>query len=54
MQELMVSDCEDVGGGFLPLVLGAIGLGVSIVNNSGALYDFFSGVYDGFNGIANK
>ncbi len=51
MQELSLVDCEQAGGGLVPLVIGAIAAANAIINNSGSLYDFFSGVFDGYGDI---
>ncbi len=47
MQELSISEIEVVNGGSAAIILAGIGLGVAIIVNSGALGDFFSGVFDG-------
>jgi hypothetical protein len=51
MIELSVSECNEVAGGVVPLVAaGLIGI-ATLLGNSGAVYDFLSGVFDGFGGI---
>lgn len=47
MYELTTMDCADVGAGFAPLA--GMGLAISMISNSGPLYDFFSGFFDGLN-----
>jgi len=47
MYELTLNDCQDVAGGFGALA-GAMAI-VSVISASGPLYDFVSGVLDGFN-----
>lgn len=51
MQQLTVSNCEDVSGGILPaMVIGVFGI-ATLLGNSGSIYDFISGTLDGYGGI---
>ena len=49
MYELTVVDCPEVGAGFAPVA--GLGLAISMIGNSGAIYDFFSGFFDGLNNV---
>ncbi len=49
MYELTAVDCLDVSGGFTPLA--GLGFAVALIGNSPAIYDFFSGFFDGVSGL---
>jgi hypothetical protein len=52
MRELSILELSDVGGAspIMTIVTG-LAAGATILGNSGPIYDFLSGVFDGMGGI---
>jgi len=49
MRELTIAETETTNGGVV-VILAGIACAVSIIGNADAIGDFFTGVYNGYNG----